>query len=327
MEIRPYREGDEQGFLELDNFVEVHPWNRRDLTNWRWKYTGENPAGESIMYYADNNGEIVGHFAAIPMWYWINGEQVRASHSIAMMIKPEWQNRGLIKFVGDKLLKDLEAQNFPFTYGYPNENAYELHIQFWKYTEIAQQTLFERKLDSTSNILLQEFSTSLIFKKIEKFDDSVNTLWEENKNHFKAIVIRNSNFLNWRYLARPDVSYYSFGAYENDRLVGYCVLKLYQEDQILRGHFVDLFTSPHEKEYGQFLIQKALDFFQQKKANEVNLWMQGSSFFQELLGQYGFEKGKSRPMICRFNVDQVKFKPIMTEDNWYFTMGDTLEVY
>ena len=89
MDIRAYKEGDEQGFLDLDSLVEVHPWNRRDLANWKWKYNGDNPAGDAIMYYADNNGEIVGHFAAIPMRYWINGEEVRASHSIAMMIKPE----------------------------------------------------------------------------------------------------------------------------------------------------------------------------------------------------------------------------------------------
>ncbi len=327
MQIRPFKKGDEEGFLKLDQILEIHPWNRRDLSNWQWKYKGENPAGDSLIFVADNNGEMVSYFAAIPMCYWINGEKIKGSHSIAMMVKPEWQNKGLIKFVADKLIKELENQEIPFTYGYPNDNAYDLHIKHLGYEDISMQTFFERKLDETSDIKLNNLSPTLEFKKIDHFDDSVNILWDEVKNGFKAIVIRNADFLNWRYLARPDVSYYAFGAYDKDKLVGYCILKLYTEDKIFRGHFMDLFTVPEEKEYGRFLIQNALEFFKKEKADEINLWMQGSPFFQEILEEYGFKIGSSRPMICRFNLDKEKFKPLLTEGNWYFTMGDTLEIY
>ena len=55
IKIRTYKEGDENGFLILDRLVEIHPWNRRDITNWNWKYKGNNPAGESIIYVAEND--------------------------------------------------------------------------------------------------------------------------------------------------------------------------------------------------------------------------------------------------------------------------------
>jgi hypothetical protein len=32
-------------------------------------------------------------------------------------------------------------------------------------------------------------------------------------------------------------------------------------------------------------------------------------------------------MICRFNVEPGKYRPWLNEKNWYFTMGDTLEIY
>ena len=38
VKIRAYKEGDENGFLRLDRLIEMHPWNRRDITNWNWKY-------------------------------------------------------------------------------------------------------------------------------------------------------------------------------------------------------------------------------------------------------------------------------------------------
>ena len=41
LDIRKYQVGDEAGFHRLDNLVEEHPWNRRDLTNWKWKFRGK----------------------------------------------------------------------------------------------------------------------------------------------------------------------------------------------------------------------------------------------------------------------------------------------
>ena len=45
IKIRKYKNGDETGIMRLDKLVEEHPWNRRSLKNWLWKYKGNNPAG------------------------------------------------------------------------------------------------------------------------------------------------------------------------------------------------------------------------------------------------------------------------------------------
>lgn len=327
MQIRPYQEGDELGVVILDDLLELHPWNRRNLENWRWKFKGENPAGDSLNYVAEFEGELVSYFAVIPMRYWINEEKIRGSHSIAMMVKPEWQNRGLIKYVADQLLREVDNQNISFTYGFPNDNAYELHVKHLGYSDISMQVSFEKIMPLDIEVNLNHFSSTLKFQQIESFDEAADHLWEEAKEYFKVIVIRNANFLNWRYIARPDVPYFAYGAYNQGKLVGYCILKLYREDQLLRGHFIDLFTIPGKQEYGRFLVQNGLEFFKKARVSEVTLWMQGSLFFQEILEEYGFKEGTSRPMICRFSLEPDKFKPILTKDNWYFTMGDTLEIY
>ena len=174
VKIRAYKEGDENGFLRLDRLIEMHPWNRRDITNWNWKYKGNNPAGESIIYVAENDNELIAYFAALPMRYWINGKDVIGSHSIAMMVEPEWQNKGLIKFVGDKLMKELEEKEIAFTYGYPNENAYELHLKFWNYKLISMQTLYELNIGDEL-INSAPSPSNIVAKEIERFDESVNS--------------------------------------------------------------------------------------------------------------------------------------------------------
>jgi GNAT superfamily N-acetyltransferase len=327
MQIRLYQDGDEQGFMALDKMVEINPWNRRTLSNWQWKYKGPNPAGQSLMVVADHEGEVVGFFSALPMNYWLGGEEVLGSHSIAMMIKPEWQNKGLIKFVADRLIKEISERKILFTYGFPNDNAYALHVKHLGYRDISQQKLLERKLGVRVDVELNRFTAGLEFNKINRFDDSVIDLWDEAKKHLKIALIRTPDFLNWRYIERPDVNYYAFGAYRDEKLAGYCVLKLYREGKLLRGHFLDLFTVPDDKEVGQFLVQQSLVFFKNEKVDEVNLWMQGSVYLKEILFEYGFRNVSTRPMICRFNFEAEKLESLLTEENWYFTMGDTQEIY
>jgi len=336
LEIRKYREGDEEGFQRLDNLVEEHPWNRRNLANWEWKFRGKNPAGKPLMIYADNDSEIVGHFAAIPMKYWIDGESVIGSHSVAMMIDPKWQNRGLIKYVSDKLIQQLEEQEISFTYGYPNDNAYELHIKLLGYEQIAQQKLYTKRISLNDDGKGDLDCGPLTWKKILKFGDETNDLWEKSKNDYEVIVERKSDFLNWRYLERPDVPYYAYGAFNGNMLEGYCVLKLYQEGQTLRGHFIDLFTSIDNRSCGSVLIRQGLQFFKEMKANEVTLWMQGCPFMRDLLHEHEFSEGgisrggwpdSTRPMVCRFNIEKEKYQALLVEKDWYFTMGDTLEIF
>ena len=334
--IRPYQAGDEAGFQKLDQLVEIHPWNRRNLDNWYWKFQGSNPAGEPIMIYAENGNDIIGHFAAIPMNYLIDGEEIVGSHSAAMMIDPTWQNKGLIKYIADRLIKELEEKKIPFTYGYPNDNAYDLHIKLLGYEDITMQRLFHKKVKNYGSNRSITSCEDLKWKKIVCFDNRVDALWDKVKNDFQAIVIRNSEFLNWRYLDRPDAPYYAFGAFNGDILEGYCILKIYQDGNILRGHYIDLFTKDGNSDCGRFLVENGLKYFENSGVYEVTLWMQGSPFFEGILKEFGFRvggisgggwHGATRPLICRFNVEPEKYRSLLDEKDWYFTMGDTLEIY
>ena len=327
VKIRKYENGDEAGIMDLDRSVELHPWNRRDIKNWNWKYKGSNPAGKPLIYIAEDKGEIIGHFAAIPINYFISGKLVKGSHSIAMIIDPKWQNKGLIKFIADQLFKNIEEEKIPFTYGYPNDNAYILHKEQFSYIDIGQQDFYYKKLEKNIKIEKEKNLTGLTFKEIARFDKSVDELCQETKNDYKVIVKRDSQFLNWRYSDRPDIHYYKFGGFGEDKLLGYCILKLYKEDKILRGHFIDIFSKKNNNDCLKLLITKALNFFQSKNADEVNLWIQGSKFVQTYLLNNGFSINDARPLICRFNECGQNFRDCLVKDEWYFVMGDTLEIY
>ena len=70
-------------------------------------------------------------------------------------------------------------------------------------------------------------------RAVSHFSKEYDDLWVRVRGSYAAIVKRDSKYLNWRYIDRPDATYYSFGAYNGKTLEGYCILKLYQEKKIL----------------------------------------------------------------------------------------------
>ena len=204
MKIRKYKKGDEKGILKLDRLVEEHPWNRRNLENWHWKYKGSNPFGKALVWVAENNNKIVATFSIIPLNYYINKKTILGACSIAMIVHPNYQNKGLIKFVADKLFNDAKLNNIKFIYGYPNQNAYQIHKVFFSYKDISKQKLYHINLNKNLKISLED---KIITNEVKRFVKKDNFFLKKLSNQRKICLKRTVDFLNWRYLDRPDSEY------------------------------------------------------------------------------------------------------------------------
>ena len=107
MKIRSYKKGDEKEIMELDARELPSRWNPRTLKNWYWKFTENNPAGHSFIWVAEREEHLVGHFAAVPFRLKVFDEELTASHTIGALVDKKFQRRGLLKFVGEKLMDEL----------------------------------------------------------------------------------------------------------------------------------------------------------------------------------------------------------------------------
>lgn len=324
MIIRKYKKGDEVGILKLDRLVEEHVWNRRNLRNWFWKFNKKKRSMKSIVYVCEKNNKIIATFAILPIKWKIYNQELKASHSIAMIVHPDYQNKGLIKFVADKVIQKAKSKKFEFVYGYPNQKAYDLHKYFFGYEDAFDQNLYFKKLKKEIN--KKNFKGfNLIETKF--FSKSHDKLWQDIKNEYPIILKRSSEFLNWRYAERPDHRYYIFTLYYNKKNIGYMVLKIYKEKKILRGHIIDIFVSQKDLRYFRYLIDSANNFFIKKKCHEITMWLNGSKKLQKSLILKDFKIKSYRKMICKFDLNNKDYKNILNPKSWYFTMGDTFEIY
>jgi hypothetical protein len=246
-----------------------------------------------------------------------------ASHSIGALVENKYQNRGLLKLVGDKLWEELSREGIAFTWGLPNQRAYAFHKIIWGYFDLIR---FHNWTMMRSEIQACESSTTL--SEIEAFDAEFDGLWTDCSGGYAIAVVRNSSYLNWRYIQRPDWSYIPFGCYEKDGLRGYVVLKLFQEAGLTRGHIVDIFGRPEDQQTFQRLIDGSLSYFKERSVDEVTVWIWGSSIVESLLVEKGFKKTENhRPLVLRVNRTQEFATKVKDNSQWYFTMGDSTEIF
>ena len=324
MKIRAYLSGDEHGIMALDEEALPSVWNRRTLQNWYWKYTDRNPAGKSIIWVAEHEERIVAHFAAVPYRLKVFDEEVAASHSIGALVEVKYQNRGLLKVVGDKMLANLGERNITFTWGFPNQRAYQFEKQALGYHDLInfdQWTVSKEKLKRNN-------AYDLDFRKITFFDESFDKLWESCASDYDIAIKRDAAYLNWRFIERPDWWYYPYGLYEGETLKGYVVLKCYQEEGILRGHIVDIFGPREDRLTLSRLIDSGMGFLADQVVDEILVWIWGNPLIEELFLEKGWTRTEiDRPLILKVNRDHRHKDRVLDNKNWYFALGDSTEIF
>jgi GNAT superfamily N-acetyltransferase len=323
MKIRSYIKGDEKEIMDLDARELPTQWNPRTLENWHWKFTERNPAGHSFIWVAEHGGHLVGHFAAVPYRLKIFDEVVTASHTIGALVDKKYRNRGLLKFVGEKLMEELVKNNIPYTWGFPNRLAHKFENVILKYNDLVDFSLWK-----VEKAALKKTPPNPGIRAVMEFDEAFNKLWERCSPGYEIAVVRNKIYLDWRYLQRPDWKYYPFAFYENDELKGYVVLKLYREENTQRGHIIDIFAQRDDAQTLAALIDHSINFFIEQAVDEITVLIWGSSLIETLFTDRGFFKAPfDRPLILRINLDH-KYKDKMRDNShWYFTMGDSTEIF
>jgi len=226
-EIRKYRSGDEGKIVKL--WQEVFPHQdidsknlNNDLELWKWRFE-QNPAGKADIWLAFSDDKLVGHQMTEPKYAKINSKKQKVYYSGDSMVSKNHKGLLFLKLLNLNSKELLDENKVGI--GMPNKNSQEIFVKLgWK--NIGNIPLLVRPLDF-SKIIKPKFlgfmlngiynlfdliffsgakKNNLRFKEIEHFDDSINKLWESFSENLDFSIIRDSDFLNWRFCQTNDSS-------------------------------------------------------------------------------------------------------------------------
>lgn len=204
-----------------------------DLKVWNWIMRVKDKERQAAIWVAldQTNNKVIANYNLLPMLYIYKGKIINGAMCLDVMTDPSYQKKGVFVNIGKQALGNEKIGGRKIAIGIPNNNALPGHLKIgWKIA--FNITLLEKKIDSHHC----NFDNSKI-KQIYKFDDRVNELFKFFSREYDFIMLRDKDYLNWRFFERPDVQYEIY-AYENDKqLNGYIVFKIYNNEKF---HIIEL---------------------------------------------------------------------------------------
>lgn len=351
--IRKYLSGDEKLIIKLFHEVfKKYMGKTESFKHWNWEYK-ENPNKHLFILLAIDNDKIVGHYSVIPIKMKIKNEELIASLSLDTMTHENYRGRGIFPLLANKLYSDIGKLGVPFTYGFPNIYSINPIIKKCGWFEIAEVPIYFLPLNFSNlikhyiksrifskyigdllnfiiNLLIKKYQIPSNFKilRIKQIDKKFDELWNSIKSEIKIGVIRDNNYLNWRYFQKPEENYCIFAIFDNTTLKGYIVLKIEIRYGLRIGLIIDILTVPSKLKYEDYLINYSIFYFKKKNVDIISaIMLPHSRYFASLI------HNKFLKMIklllpekiffgARLNNDMLDMQFIKNQKNWYLTWGD-----
>jgi len=340
--VRKYRDGDEEQIRELRGITLS---GAKDNQWWEWFYKN-NPAGPAIIWLAEADNKIIGHVAHVPIRMKIGNQESLGAIGVDSMTHPDYQRKGILKILQEKIFESSVEQGICFSVGTCLSHIMPIYKRL-QFIEICEQHLLV-KVTSWGMLLKRRFripyflgnmfdniwglitthtssteSSNIEIDQVFTFEKSINDFWQKASLQKEIMVVRDMEYLNWRYFEKPGEDYRVFVAKRDEDIVGYMVLKLENIDPT-RGVIVDLFTLTNNDIVIKELIRKSIAYFKENGVLIISCFMLPDTQCYQILKKLGFIRWNSD---LHFDIDiydqKLSGEFVTNPQNWYFVRGDT----
>ena len=260
---------------------------------WEWVQKG-NPVRPARILLAEDDGKIVGHDSLIFMLLKVGDQILRACQNTGRMTHPEYRRQGMASKFERRLFDESEREGVYITIAFPNKASHAVEMKTGCFFDVVTTRIVFRPLNwgnairlRTSSRVVSRFGAivgsilyrvfyrskgvpvveGLTIRQISSFDERINEFWARVSSQYEIMVVRNKEYLNWRYAAVPDVDYSIYIAEEGGEICGYLVLRCTQRGHTKAGVICDIVTQ--SQQVSQCLIAKAVEHCEREKADVV----------------------------------------------------------
>ncbi|MCP4655790.1 MAG: hypothetical protein GY856_10265 [bacterium] len=233
--VRAYREGDERVILQLFT-ASFHV--ERSLDHWCWKYRDHPWGAFKISLAFAAGGELAAHYSGYPVPFWHEGGTHLGLHMGDTMTGAEFRNvgRGTNSLLGRTVRHFFAIHRdgpFGFFFGF-NTGPIQRFCRWFIGGSRAELVRYRvRRLDPESPPEWRSAAGYRI-RRVDKVDGAWDRLFRRVAPHYRFLVHRDAQYVDWRYLQCPERHHVVFAASRWGRLVGWSVFRR-REDRLVWG--------------------------------------------------------------------------------------------
>jgi hypothetical protein len=322
----------------------------RDSQSPEWRWLGSHPLADRVhRWVVDAGGEIVGHLAALPQYYRINGQRVVAHTPADYMVLPEYGFHAIIlmrKFFRaceNCVACDVTPAAIKVETGLGAEVAGGLQHAA-KVLSVAGLPALPKSipmpLTRALNLGLRAADRALsatvaadhpraeVLGGDEAFDEAFDGLFESVAAAVPCAPEKDSAFLRWRYgPGSPQWPVTVLGVREGGALLGYAVLWVNAGGDTPRyaSNLLDLTTRPGRGDVARALLKGAIEYFARVGAYTIRYRFLESPTSPRAkdVWRLGFLPRNERrhKLLVKF-ADHDLHKVALDPANWSYTTGD-----
>jgi hypothetical protein len=307
-EARLYRPGDETGIIYL--FKNVFG-REMSIEEWKWKYSGRGNRKIYSSVAVTESNEIVAHYGGMPHRMVYQGREVYGLAIGDVMVHPKFRGLNLFKKMATIVPAEALKDGIILGYGFPNVRAMALPEKLGLYERV--EDVYEATKEAVFNNNVNRFLFR--FSPLNFEDNRIDVLWKSVAEEMKLSVIRDRDYLRWRYQKHPFLQYELWGLKKRlgKRLLGLAVLRREGERLLL----ID-FVCPMALLY--ILFQKIENYTSSAAIKTLVLWL--PDYLKGKLTGMGFAIRLAGTCIPRTTYEKTLTKDDM-KGKFFYTMGDT----
>jgi len=310
-----------------------------------WSYS-TNPYGKARAWIAcdTKTNKCVGIASAFPRKILINGNPITCMNTGDTAVDKEYRSLGLAINILQERQRGAIDNNIGFLYSYPVDNmevvlshlGWKTVDKFRRYGIVLNVNSFIEKyvkarrfgsiISYPPNLLLtlwwgnflgkREFRVRLQSKK--KFDNEFDDLFESISINYPVIGIRDSQFLNWRFLENPlHKNLLIFRLEKADRFFGYALVDVYKDS----ARMVDYMVLSEELIVS--LLVGVIKWLREKGIGTFAFRSLSNDPINDKFKSFGYIfKDSKDSSISVYLPQNSPYNIILESTNWYMTQAD-----
>jgi len=312
MKIRLYKKGDEQQITGL--FQEVYGKNLT-IEQWKWKYLGQGNLRVWAAVAENENQEIVAHYGGLPVRMFFRGRHIIGCQCVDAMVRKEYRAKEQgIPQAGSAFHKisNLLYETFgTFFYAFPGDVYYNWGRKTGHIEECIEVP--EYRHDCSSHMTHSAVRLYSL-KPIEWTDIRIDELWDRVKGNLGWAMIRDREFIAWRYKSNPFYQHRIYGLEKvfSRKLSGWVIVRENGDDLMV----MDMVFEDGALEV---LLRETIHIGRSMGKKQVRLWL--PERYREKLLTLCFQQVDIRTWMPNFVAYKVAESAEIRE-NFYYTIGD-----
>jgi hypothetical protein len=329
-DIRPIREGDEE---RLARFYLEAAGTLSPQEFWRWKYF-ENPAGRASVFVALDGHQMVGRLGALPVRVRINGKEVLAAELVDGDVLGDYRKGGLFFELIECVRQAGMERGTLFEFGIGPDKGTALAVKMLGLSLVTPvrrvvkvivpllSGMVHRNPLGIVGLGRNKSDSGVQLAEIRHFDQRFDRLWA-NWSGAEISVVRDSAYLNWRYMRCPVADYKVLAAERRGVLSGFVVLESFRRGWVRCGNIVDLLAS-QDDETITALLSAAIRHFAKRGTAIVIAWVPQHSPVSGFFRKMGFFSIPSWYSLAARSYQEQAMPQACLEDErrWHYAIGD-----